>query len=149
MEDVLDVQETEEAINNTPDPVEPTTEEALRQEIFKLNGITDEMIAAFKVKYGEIGWTTFSLSTCPFPVVFIYRPIRRDEWRNEVKPFMVQDGVTEDDADEYVSSFCTVFPKEAGNISFWIDKGALIPKTLSNIIMEISGAQPVTAPMKL
>ena len=129
--------------------ITPEKEQALVDELFAQNGLSSAMIATFKKQYGEIGWVSFNMNSSPVPVVFVFRAIRRDEWRNEVKPFMMREDVTQDDADEYVASYGTIYPIEARDVRYWGDKGGLIPTTLSGYIMEVSGAQPVTTPLKL
>ena len=143
-----DLPETPE-VSTAPLNEEEVQDAQIREELFKLNGLTEEAVEHYREQFGQLGWVSFNMPNSPHPVIFIFRGIRRDEYRNEVKPFMLEGGVTQDDVDEYVSSYGVVHPAEARDMSYWANKGGLVPASLANYIMDMSGAQPASAPMKL
>ena len=150
-EDEAQVGETHNIIENEEDDFgdTETDETKFKAELFESNGITPEMENDLRREFGEIGWVCFNDASQATPKVYIFRSLTREEWRNEIKPFINQANVTQEDVNDYVSSYGVVYPFEARDTAYWATKGAVLPDTISEYIMQVSGAQPVTAPVKL
>jgi hypothetical protein len=145
---ILDEEQYDEAVE--PRMSEQAIEdfEESRKALFDLNDISQDQVDAWKAQYKDIGWTSFIMAGKPFAVVFVYRSITRTEWKTTVKPILLQ----YDDPDtvkEHLCSMTVLHPAEAQDPTFWDSAPALLPDTLEQLIMSVSGAEPQTTPMKL
>jgi|10_taG_2_1085330.scaffolds.fasta_scaffold224229_2 hypothetical protein len=121
-----------------------------RDELFAQNQITPEMVAAWKEQYADVGWTSFIVPGIEHGVIFVYRVIRRNEWKRNIKGHFSQAKVVDpDDQNEYIASYGTLHPQAAHDPLFWADEPALMPDTLSSLIMDVSGGDTLTPAMRL
>jgi len=121
-----------------------------RDALFQENYITPEMVAEWKKQHGDIGWTSFIVPEFEHAIVFIYRVIRRNEWKRNIKGHFSQHKVVDpDDQNEYIASFGVLWPEPAHDPRFWETEPALMPDTLASLIMDVSGGDTLTPPMRL
>ena len=139
----MDPQEREEA------KAKKELDEA-RDALFAQNEITPDMISEWKNVNGDVGWTSFIIPEFEHAVVFVYKVIRRGEWKRHIKGHFSQNKVIDsDEQNEYIASYGTLFPTGAQNPNFWEGEPALLPDTLASLIMDVSGGDTLTPPMRL
>jgi len=121
-----------------------------RDELFAQNNITPEMVQQWKDQHGDVGWTSFIVPEFEHAIIFVYRVIRRNEWKRNIKGHFSQHKLTDpDDQNEYIASYGTLWPIHAQQSNFWETEPALLPDTLSSLIMDVSGGDTLTPPMRL
>jgi hypothetical protein len=144
----------EDLASMTPQEREIATREKdldeARDELFAKNNITPEMVAEWKSQHGDVGWTSFIIPEFEYAIIFVYRVIRRNEWKRNIKGHFSQQKVQDpDDQNEYIASYGTLWPMNAQDPLFWEGEPALMPDTLASLIMDVSGGDTLTPPMRL
>ena len=123
--------------------------ESARRQLFELNGITDAMMDHWKANFGDVVWTSFLVPGVAHAVIFVYRTITRGEWKRQVRPLIQKPDITQDVANEIVASYVTLYPVPARETTYWESMPAFIPDSISEFVMNVSGGQPATQPMRL
>ena len=120
--------------------------EAARKELFAQNGISEEDVGSWREVHGDIGWVSFMDPSVDYPVVFIFRILKRREWKL-LQPTL--NGKPPAEHDEIFASTVTLFPTEALDPTYWDERPAFFPETITQIAMNTAGAQPSTPPMRI